>query len=255
MVTTVIRRSLVLALCLAFALFFGTGWASVVGAAGGAAHHPAFDSRHDEGDDDDEHENDDNSGSGSVDQGESDDSGDDSADDVNDDHGDDDEEKSDNSGNDHQDDENDVDEGNQGQGNNDDEQPISSAAASLEPPWSTGVNAGFSRPDEALLVIIAITDEDEQPTPQANAQEVFDRLVATRGDARKMVFLGIGGASNCMGAYGMAERADELIMVTDLFKGVNRGVFWDLCAGSLEMGLDEALDVISQACDEFPGIP
>jgi hypothetical protein len=136
-------------------------------------------------------------------------------------------------------------------GDNDDEQPASTAAASLEPPASTGPNAGFLR-DDALLVVVAITDEDEQPNPGASAQEVHDRLVATKGDVKKMVFLGIGGASSCNGAYGSADEATVLKEVTDLFIAEGRGVFWDLCAGQLESGLDDAMAVIEQACSEFP---
>ena len=140
-------------------------------------------------------------------------------------------------------------------GNNDDEQPASAAAASLEPPNSTGPNLGFSR-DDALLVIIAITDEDEQPTPDRTAQEVYDRIVADKGgDVRRVVFLGIGGSSSCAGAYGHADQAVKLRAITDLFIAHDRGVWWDLCAGNLEDGLDEAFQIISRACDELPPIP
>src|SRR5690606_24741231 len=94
-------------------------------------------------------------------------------------------------------------------GNNDDEQPASAAAAALEPPFLTNENAGFLRED-ALLVILAITDEDEQPTPNRSAQAVFDRLVAVKGDVKRMVFVGIGGDSDCNGAYGSADEAEKL---------------------------------------------
>ena len=136
-------------------------------------------------------------------------------------------------------------------GDNDDEQPASTAAASLEPPASTGPNAGFLR-DDALLVVVAITDEDEQPSPTASAQQVHDRLVATKGDVKKLVFLGIGGESSCNGAYGTADQATLMREVADLFIAEGRGVFWDLCTGQLEDGLDDAMAVIEQACSEFP---
>jgi hypothetical protein len=139
-------------------------------------------------------------------------------------------------------------------GNNDDEQPASSAAASLEPPASTGANAGFSR-EEALLVVIAITDEDEQPTPDKTAQEVYQRLIATKGgDVRRVVFLGIGGSSSCQGVYGSAEQATKLKAIADLFTAANRGVWWDLCSGHLEDGLDKAFAIIETACSELPPI-
>lgn len=144
-------------------------------------------------------------------------------------------------------------------GNNDDEQPASAAATTLEPPWSTDAayNLGFSRAD-ALLVIVAITDEDEQPTPNGTAQEVFDRLVATKfNDPKRIVFLGIGGGQpgGCNGAYGQADEAIKLRQITDLFIAQDRGVWWDLCDGNLEDGLDEAFEIISRACDELPPIP
>jgi len=140
-------------------------------------------------------------------------------------------------------------------GSNDDEQPASAAAASLEAPYADTMNAGFSRP-EALLVVVAITDEDEQPTGAARTpQQVYDRLVAAKGgDVRRMVFLGIGGGSDCEGVYGSADHAVDLRSITDLFIAQGRGVWWDLCDGRLEDGLEQAFTVIEQACDELPPI-
>ncbi len=138
-------------------------------------------------------------------------------------------------------------------GSNDDEQPASAAAASLEQPFLNGVNAGFLR-DDALLVVIAITDEDEQPTPNMNAQQVFNRLVAVKGgDPTRMVFLGIGGGNGgCNnGAYGSADEATKLMNITSLFQAEQRGVWWDLCQGNLEDGLEAAFEVIEKACDEL----
>lgn len=151
----------------------------------------------------------------------------------------------------------DLDKRNNCTGDNDDEQPASAAAASLEPPYSTGPNAGFSRP-EALLVVLAITDEDEQPVPNATAQEVYDRLVATKfGDPKRIVFVGIGGGQpgGCNGAYGQADEAVKLRQITNLFMAQDRGVWWDLCQGNLEDGLDEAFAIIDRACNELPPIP
>jgi hypothetical protein len=136
-------------------------------------------------------------------------------------------------------------------GDNDDEQPASAAAASLESPWSTGPNAGFSR-DDALLVVVAITDEDESPVPTMDAPAVYNRLVKAKGgDVKKMVFLGIGGARTCAGVYGNADDAVTLRAVSNLFIAQGRGVFWDLCVGRLEDGLTEAMAVIETACTEF----
>lgn len=144
--------------------------------------------------------------------------------------------------------------GNSCSGENDDEQPASAAAAALEPPMMAGANQGFSR-DDALLVVVAITDEDEQPTPGANADEVYDRLVALKGDVNKMVFLGIGGSSDCDGVYGSADEASKLKAVSRRFEDVDQGLFWDLCQGRLEDGLAAAMDVIESACDDFCNDP
>ena len=139
-------------------------------------------------------------------------------------------------------------------GDNDDEQPASAAATALEPPFLGGDNAGFMR-SEALLVVVAITDEDEHPTGAAQTdKEIYDRLVAVKGDVKRIVFLGIGGSSECSGVYGDAQQATLLKQITNRFESEQRGVWWDLCAGHLEDGLEEAFEVIEQACDELPPI-
>jgi hypothetical protein len=140
-------------------------------------------------------------------------------------------------------------------GSNDDEQPITAATVSLEPAFQGAgkPNAGFLR-DNALLVVVAITDEDEQPTPNANAQQIYDRLVAIKGDVKKMVLVGIAGASDCNGAYGSAKNATKVKATTQLFIDQGRGVFYDLCLGNLEQGLAQALQVIDDACRAFPPI-
>jgi hypothetical protein len=89
------------------------------------------------------------------------------------------------------------------------------------------------------------------------AQDLHDDLVATKGDVQKMVFLGIGGqTAGCPNIYGDTEgAATKLHELTDLFIAQDRGVWWDLCAqGPLQDGLDEALTVIEQACDDFGGV-
>lgn len=141
-------------------------------------------------------------------------------------------------------------------GNNDDEQPASAAARSLETMFATGPNAGFSRA-ESLLIVIAITDEDEQPTSSAqSAQQVYERLVAAKGgDPARIVFLGIGGGQQCLGAYGTADESRKLKEITSLFQQNGNGVFWDLCQGQLEDGLEAAFQVIEAACEHLPPPP
>lgn len=136
-------------------------------------------------------------------------------------------------------------------GKNDDEQPASAALAALSAPYAAGENAGFLR-DDALLVVIAITDEDEQPVPAATDAELYNKLVGIKGDVRKMVFLGIGGSQDCQGVYGQAKQAQQLKALTDRFTTEKRGVFWDLCQGKLEDGLTAAMKVIEEACNDLP---
>jgi hypothetical protein len=140
-------------------------------------------------------------------------------------------------------------------GDNDDEQPASAAATALEEPFLSHANKGFLR-DDALLVIVAITDEDEQPTNSPNtAEEIYERIVAIKGgEVQRMVFVGIGAEYECSGAYGAAWASTKLKAVTDLFVAQQRGVWWDLCDGHLEDGLEEAFAVIESACDELPAI-
>jgi hypothetical protein len=133
------------------------------------------------------------------------------------------------------------------------EAPTSAAASVLQTalPASPKPNGGFLR-DDALLVVVAITDEDEQPDPDASAQELYNRLIAIKGgDIKKIVFLGIGGATQCNGAYGSAQEATLLRDITNLFIANQRGVFWDLCQGNLEQGLTQALTTIDSACEDF----
>lgn len=132
----------------------------------------------------------------------------------------------------------------------DDERPAWAAYAALTPPFINEANAGFLR-DDALLVIVAITDEDEETfAGDITPQEIFDNLVSIKGDLDKMVFLGIAGATTCdTGSYGSALKADTLRAVTEMFIAEQRGVFWDLCTGRLEDGLAEAMAVIEATCN------
>src|SRR5690606_21927754 len=57
---------------------------------------------------------------------------------------------------------------------NDDEQPAHAAAMALLPPFIDNENAGFLR-DDALLVIVAMTDEDETAIAPG-ADPIQDRL-------------------------------------------------------------------------------
>lgn len=135
-------------------------------------------------------------------------------------------------------------------GENDDEQPASTAAGVVSPPAVDGANAGFLR-DDAVLFIVAITDEDEQPVPDQSAQEIADRIIAAKGTINNVVFLGIGGGSDCDGPYGTADDAVLLREISLIFADQSRGLFWDLCQGNLEQAFQAALAVVDSACIEF----
>ena len=141
-----------------------------------------------------------------------------------------------------------------------DERPAYAAWSALTDPYASGANAGFLR-DNALLVVVAITDEDEElgldlPDQTIDPQVIYDNLVAIKGDVKDMVFVGVGGGDGgCpaegpdAGEYGMALDAITLEAVTDMFIAEDRGVYWDLCSGRLEDGITEAMNVISKGCN------
>lgn len=123
-------------------------------------------------------------------------------------------------------------------GANDDEQPLGAAAAALAD--RDGVNAGFLRDDAALLVV-AITDEDERPIPRRSPLEIAEALVAAKGDVEHVFVLGIGGDHDCRGPYGEAYDARTLRAVVDLFIAAGRGWWWDLCEGRLDEAFAAAI--------------
>ena len=133
-------------------------------------------------------------------------------------------------------------------GDNDDEQPANTAAdAALD---LMNMNTGFVR-DDAVLLVVAITDEDEKPLPVQSPQEVADKLIAAKTDIENIVFLGIGGDSDCDGPYGSADEASTLRDITQIFVDADRGLWWDLCQGDLETAFSNVVDVVDVACSEF----
>jgi hypothetical protein len=135
-------------------------------------------------------------------------------------------------------------------GSNDDEQPANTAGETVTSAANIAENAGFSR-DSAILFVVAITDEDEQPLPDQTAQEIADKLVAAKGTIDNVVFLGIGGDSNCSGPYGSADEAIMLREVTNIFVEAGRGVWADLCTDDLQSAFQAGLQVVNDACLEF----
>jgi hypothetical protein len=138
----------------------------------------------------------------------------------------------------------------------DDEQPALAAAVSLTDPG----NPGFLRSD-AILFVFAVTDEDEEldgnstviPDEGLTAADVAQRMIDGKGGrAQDIVFLGVGGASDCNGPYGGANNARELQnIVTELNARGARASFWDLCQGDLPGAFASVIQDVDQACDEF----
>ncbi len=136
----------------------------------------------------------------------------------------------------------------------DDEQPAQAASAAISPPAVDNENAGFLQ-DDAILFVVAMTDEDEELIDDVGdpitPQDIVDRFVAAKGTIDNVVFLGIGGDSNCNGPYGSAKNAQNLKAVTQIFIDADRGLFWDLCQGNLEQAFAEAIQLVDQACEEI----
>lgn len=135
-------------------------------------------------------------------------------------------------------------------GNNDNEQPANTAADVVSPPAVDEENDDFLR-DDAVLFIVAITDEDEQPVPVQSAQQIADKIIDAKGTINNVVFLGIAGMTNCTGPYGSASAGVFMQEVADIFVQEERGLFWDLCAGDLEGAFQAALPVVDSACVDF----
>ncbi len=134
--------------------------------------------------------------------------------------------------------------------NNDDEQPGNTAADAINPPFADDENDGFLR-DDAVLFIVAMTDEDEQPVPFQTPQQIYDKIIDAKGTVDAVVFLGVAGGSNCVGPYGSAQDATNMKALTQLFVDEGHGLFWDLCAGGLEMAFDQVLDAVDSTCQNF----
>jgi hypothetical protein len=134
----------------------------------------------------------------------------------------------------------------------DDEQPAYTAATVVSAPFVDAENMGFVRPD-AVLMIVAITDEDEALVDANDALEIYDKIVAAKGgDVNAIAFMGVAGGSDCDGAYGSANDATVEQAIAQLFEQQGRGMFWDLCQGQLEVGFQMFIQtVVDSACMDF----
>ncbi len=134
----------------------------------------------------------------------------------------------------------------------DDEQPSLTAAEAVSAANLGGMNLDFIR-DDAILFVVAMTDEDEEFADVDSAQEIYDRLVAAKGgDVSSVVYLGIAGNSVCAGPYGTALDAEHAKEVANLFALQGQGLFWDLCQGNLETAFQTAIStLVDDTCQGF----
>ncbi len=156
--------------------------------------------------------------------------------------------------------------GTSGDGN---ERPMSALSAALSPAL-TGpgmCNEGFLR-DDALLVVVLITDEeddhevdgcmqDPQPGSVGEPAQWFNDVIAAKGgDESKVVVLSLVGPSaqpqcpaldKCNGGIIGAEIATRVLAFTEMF---TYGFVGPICEPYGPLFLD-AIGVIKSACDEF----
>lgn len=148
-----------------------------------------------------------------------------------------------------------------GAGGDSDERVARALMNALEPARNApgACNAGFSRPD-SLLVIVIITDEDDVADgcdgtgvcdtygSGGTSAEWYDSVVASRGGAASnIVVLSLIGRSldNTCGAVPAAR----LLGFTNRF--APRNAIGDVCAPSYESFFRDALPVISDACERW----
>jgi hypothetical protein len=138
-----------------------------------------------------------------------------------------------------------------------------------------GPNEGFYPSDEdALLVIVIITDEDEcsvdeggtmvttisggTDCDEAQSTGLYDLEAGAQfvddlaGGPGRYVVVGIAGPGpdSCSSAFGEAIYAKRLEEFVGMFGAA--GVFGNICDGDLSTSLTAALEVIEVSCDEFP---
>jgi len=134
------------------------------------------------------------------------------------------------------------------------ERPLDAIAAALDPVQADldECNAEFLR-DEALLVLVLITDEEDDGDSLGDPADWHDMVVAAKGgDAERVVVLSLVGhdkPNECIAAQwtGMAgaEISPRLIEFTESFPFGRVG---DVCAASYEQFFTDGIVGIADAC-------
>ncbi len=130
------------------------------------------------------------------------------------------------------------------------ERPIASMLGAVSADFNGpgGCNEGFLRPD-ALLVVVIITDENDQS--DGDPPDWFAELVAVKGGRERniaMLSIIISSASvpNCSGSGNVW--AEKLEMFTNMF---THGFTGDVCAPSYDAFFNAAVSVVDEACGDF----
>jgi hypothetical protein len=129
------------------------------------------------------------------------------------------------------------------------ERPLDTIMGFIDKSAAGDTNDGFYRGEESLLVIVTLTDEDDQSTVSPmEAKQRLDEF--TQGEDR-YVIVTVSGRENagCESAFGEASAAPRLHEFTN---GVSKGMMGDICEGDLTQALQEALELITFSCDTLP---
>ena len=132
------------------------------------------------------------------------------------------------------------------------ERPLDTIEMFVEKSAVGGVNQGFYRGAESLLVIVILTDEDDDAinttTTPAQTKAALDQFA--EGEER-YVIVTIAGPQNggCNSSFGSAAAAPTLHQFTN---AAPNGLLGDICQGDLAQSLEQALDLIVDACDTLP---
>ena len=129
------------------------------------------------------------------------------------------------------------------------ERPLDSMMGFIDKIAAGGVNNGFYRGAESLLVIVTLTDEDDQS--EATPEETKAALDALTQGEERYVIVSVAGRQDagCESAFGDAIAAPRLHQFTN---SVTNGLMGDICEGDLTQALDEALELITFSCDTLP---
>ncbi|MBX7083378.1 MAG: VWA domain-containing protein [Nannocystaceae bacterium] len=131
------------------------------------------------------------------------------------------------------------------------ERPMDAIAAAIAGDGLGACNDGFLR-DDALLVLVLVTDEDDQADSRGEPDDWYDAVVAAkRGDATSVVVLALVGLPRpnaCPpgdGSVDGAETATQLLSFTAMFE---HGHAADVCADDYAGFFDTAIAGVAAAC-------